>query len=452
VKILLVEDEKMTRVALTGTLRKEGYEVTPCPDGHVAMAALDQELFDLVVTDLNLPGPSGMDILARVKSSDPTARVIIMTAYASTETAVEALRQGAHDYVIKPFQTDELLARIWHIGELRAVTEENRRLRKQVAGSRERRIIGNSQGMKQLIKTINAVAPGGFNVLIQGPSGTGKELVARAVHEASSRAAGPFVAVNCTAIPESLLESELFGYRKGAFTGADRDHDGYFTRADGGSLFLDDIDDLPASVQVKLLRVIQEREIEPVGGGGTSPVDFRLICATKEDLMHLADQGKFREDLYYRLNVIPLKLPTLAERKEDIPALIDFFVTQRGGKGSFSLSPERFEALMNHSWPGNVRELENVVERMLALPDVAVAELFDSPLQGAAARLDPDLVHGPGLTLENPTFGTNYRDYMNQCEKRLVQWALTKADNNISVAARLLGLPRSTLRSKLDKE
>jgi len=451
VKILLVEDEKMTRVALTGTLRKEGHEVIPCPDGHVAMSALDGGGFDLVLTDLNLPGPNGMEILARVKRDDPAAKVIIMTAYASTETAVEALRQGAYDYVIKPFQTDEVLTRVNNIGELQAVEKENRVLRKQVAGSRERRIIGNSQGMKQLLKTIKAVAPGEFNVLIQGPSGTGKELVARAVHETSSRADGPFVAVNCTAIPETLLESELFGYRKGAFTGADRDHAGYFTRADGGSLFLDDIDDLPASVQVKLLRVIQEREIEPVGGGATTPVDFRLICATKADLRDLADQGQFRADLYYRLNVIPLKLPTLAERKEDIPALVDFFLSQRGAKDSFTLSPERFEALMAHSWPGNVRELENVVERMLALPDVAVTELFDTPLRSSADRMDSAGGDMPWISTEDPSSDANYRDYMNQCEQRLVQWALAKADNNISVAARILGLPRSTLRSKLDK-
>jgi len=257
--------------------------------------------------------------------------------------------------------------------------------------------------------------------------------------------------VNCTAIPETLLESELFGYRKGAFTGADRDHAGYFTRADGGSLFLDDIDDLPASVQVKLLRVIQEREIEPVGGGSTTPVDFRLICATKADLRDLADRGQFRADLYYRLNVIPLKLPTLAERKEDIPALVDFFLSQRGAKDSFTLSPERFEALMAHSWPGNVRELENVVERMLALPDVAVTELFDTPLRSSADRMDSAGGDMPWISTEDPSSDANYRDYMNQCEQRLVQWALAKADNNISVAARILGLPRSTLRSKLDK-
>ena len=451
-RILLVEDERMTRVALTGTLRKEGHEVTPCPDGDVAMAALEEGGFELVLTDLNLPGPDGMEILAEAKRRDSEVKVIIMTAYASTETAVEALRQGAYDYVIKPFQTDEVLARVGRISQLHAVGEENRVLRRQIAGSRERRIIGDSAGMKQVSRTIEAVAPGDYNVLILGPSGTGKELVARALHAASGRSDGPFVAVNCTAIPETLIESELFGYRKGAFTGADHDHAGYFARANGGSLFIDDIDDLPLNVQVRLLRVIQEREIEPVGGGGTVDVDFRLITASKEDLKILADRGGFREDLYYRLNVIPLKLPTLAERKEDIPALVDHFVAMRGGRGSFRLPPGAFEALMDYDWPGNVRELENVVERMMALPDIPVSELFDAPLR----RADHDGGATPETAAQESREGEfdqvgSYREYMSRCENRLLKWALARADGNISVASRILGLPRSTLRSKLEK-
>ena len=451
-RILLVEDERMTRTALTGTLRKEGHEVTPCPDGDVAMAALQEGGFELVLTDLNLPGPDGLEILSEAKRRDSEVKVIIMTAYASTETAVEALRQGAYDYVIKPFQTDEVLARVGRIGQLHAVVEENRALRRQIAGSRERRIIGDSAGMQQVSRTIEAVGPGDYNVLIQGPSGTGKELVARALHEASGRREGPFVAVNCTAIPETLIESELFGYRKGAFTGADRDHVGYFARANGGSLFIDDIDDLPLNVQVRLLRVIQEREIEPVGGGGAEAVDFRLITATKEDLKILADRGGFREDLYYRLNVIPLKLPTLAERKEDIPALVDHFVDQRGGRGTFKLPQGSFEALLDYDWPGNVRELENVVERMMALPDIPVSELFDAPLR----RADHDRGTTPETTVQTTREGEfddvgSYREYMSRCENRLLQWALARADGNISVASRILGLPRSTLRSKLEK-
>jgi len=452
-RIMLVEDEKMTMVSLTGILRKEGHEVTACPDGHAAMAALDSGSFDVVLTDLNVPGPDGLEVLARAKRDNPEAKVIIMTAYASTKTAVEALRMGAHDYITKPFQTDEVLARVARIGELQAVVAENRALRRQIDGSRQRRIVGNSPGIKQMVKTIESVAPGEYNVLIQGPSGTGKELVARAVHDASSRSEGPFVAINCTAIPETLLESELFGYRKGAFTGAERDHKGYFARANGGSLFIDDIDDLPVNVQVKLLRVIQEREIEPVGGGETVAVDFRLITATKEDLKAAVDQGRFREDLYYRLNVIPIKLPTLAERKEDIPALVKHFAVLRGAKEDFHLKSEAFGALVSYHWPGNVRELENVVERMLALPDVPVTELFDVPLRRTSATgRDPAMLALAGAEVqpvaeEMPP----YREYMQRCEQHLLQWALAQADGNITVAAKMLDLPRSTLRSKLEK-
>ena len=448
-KILLIEDEHMTRVALTGTLRKEGHDVVPCPDGHVALQALAGGDFDLVLTDLNLPGPNGLEIMKSAMERHPAPRVIIMTAYASTETAVEALRMGAFDYVTKPFQTDEILNRIRNIGLLHQVEQENRQLKASIDRSRQNRIVGNSPAIQGLKATIAAIAPGEYNVLIQGPSGTGKELVARAVHDNSSRRQGPFVAVNCSAIPDSLVESELFGYRKGAFTGADRDHQGYFARAEGGSLFLDEIDDLPLSVQVKLLRVIQEREIEPVGGGASRKVDFRLISATKNDLKTLADQGTFREDLYYRLNVIPLIVPVLAERKEDIPALVEHFVELHGKTQEFKLGRENYEAMMHYSWPGNVRELGNVVERMLALPDVPVSRLLD----GLAVNPAGESRQVGGLVdpvVTDPS-QIDYREHMQQCEENLLQWALDKADGNITTAARMLGLPRSTLRSKLDK-
>ena len=451
-KILLIEDEKMTRVALSNTLRKEGFAVTPCSDGNLALSALDNDRFDLILTDLNLPGPDGLAVLSRAKAIDPDAKVIIMTAYASTRTAVEALRNGAYDYVIKPFQPDEILARIRRIELLHAVVEENRVLRRQLQDKRQRRIVGNSPGMKHLVKTIETVAPGDYNVLIQGQSGTGKELVARAVHNASRRGGAPFVAVNCTAIPESLLESEFFGFKKGAFTGAVGDHAGYFSRADGGSIFLDDIDDLPITVQAKLLRVIQEREIEPVGGGATVAVDFRLIAATKVDLKEHVARGRFREDLYYRLNVIPLQLPTLAERKEDIPELVRHFVALHAGKGDFVLKPDCFEALLEYDWPGNVRELENVVERMLALPEVPVRELFDAPMRRIheSEPVSPDksmAIGVAGTIAEIPT----YRDFIARCEADLIRSALERADGNITNAARILDLPRSTLRSKLEK-
>ncbi len=446
-KILMVEDERMTRIALTGTLRKEGHEVTPCPDGHTALAALDNNPFDVVLTDLNLPGPDGIEVLRHAMDKDPECKVIIMTAYASTETAIEALRIGAYDYLSKPFQPDEVLARIGHIEKLLNVEAENRTLKRRIADINHHNIIGNSAVMNRLIETINTIAPGQYNVLVQGSSGTGKELVAQAIHQRSTRRDKPMVAINCTAIPETLLESELFGYRKGAFTGADRDHDGYIKRAHGGTLFIDDIDDLPASVQVKLLRVIQEKVIEPVGGRSSLKVDFRLISATKVNLKDLVAQGKFREDLYYRLNVIPLHLPTLAQRKEDIPALVEYFSKQRNNGKRLDLSNEQFSSLMSYHWPGNVRELQNVVERMLALPDIPVGELFDGPLGSMGEQAAKSL---PGQEPDPASFD-GYRAYMQSCEDRIIQWALRQSDGNISTAARMLDLPRSTLRSKLEK-
>jgi len=448
VRILLVEDERMTRTALTDTLRREGHEVTPCPDGHVAMEALESLEFELVLTDLNLPGPDGMAILDKAGRRTTPPRVMIMTAYASTETAVEALRLGACDYITKPFRTDEVLARVRNIDRLFLVEQENTELRRRITGRDEDRIVGNSPCMIQLNNTIDTIAPGEYNVLIQGPSGTGKELVARAVHARSQRRGGPFVAVNCSAIPETLMESELFGHRKGAFTGADRDHAGFFQRARGGSLFIDEIDDLPLAVQVKLLRVIQEREIEPVGGGAAEAIDFRLIAATKKDLKALAAEGRFREDLYYRLNVIPLKLPTLAERREDIPALIEHFAVKLGQAGHLDIDPAQYRVMMAYDWPGNVRELGNVVERMVALPGISVTDLLEGDLHPQA---ETPAAADPASPLEGPLGGMSYRDHMQACEDRLLGWALHQADGNISTAARLLDLPRSTLRSKLDK-
>jgi len=425
----------------------------------VALEALKAMAFDLVITDLNLPGPDGLEILKEAKSRHPAPQVIIMTAYASTETAVKALRMGARDYVTKPFQTDEILTRVSNIAQLLEIEQENRQLKARIAGDQNYVIIGNSPCIEQLRTTIDAIAPGEYNVLIQGPSGTGKELVARAVHNHSNRSDGPFMAVNCSAIPDTLVESEFFGYRKGAFTGADRDHQGYFARSHGGSLFLDEVDDLPLSVQVKLLRVIQEREIEPVGGGGTRTVDFRLIAATKKDLKSLAERGDFREDLYYRLNVIPMVLPTLAQRKEDIFALVENFVSLHGKQEQFNLDQASYQAMMAYDWPGNVRELGNVVERMLALPDIPVSQLFDGGKYSAGADETTPTVSlsrqedalGPPHPAVHPDGTLDYRKYMQECEEQLIRWALDQAGGNISNAAKTLGLPRSTLRSIIDR-
>jgi len=302
--------------------------------------------------------------------------------------------------------------------------------------------------MRNLRQTIQAIAPGGHTVLICGPSGTGKEVAARAIHELSHRAQAPFVAINCAAIPETLLESELFGYRKGAFTGADRDHQGYFESARGGTLFIDDIDDVPLSMQVKLLRVIQEREVLPVGARRPVPIDIRLVAATKSDLRELVAAGSFREDLYYRLNVIPLRMPLLRERREDIPELVRHFVLKHGGDARrWHLDPQQSRLLASHDWPGNVRELENLVERWLALPQHDLRDLLgDRPSRPTVATVVPP--SPPDLPADGQA--VDYRRYMERCERQLLDWALARAGGNVTIAARLLQLPRSTLRSRLE--
>ncbi len=446
-RILLVEDERMTRVALAGTLEREGHLVTACADGAAGLAAIGAGEFDVVLTDLKLPGAGGLDLLREVQNRGGRSKVIIMTAYASTDTAVEALRLGAYDYVSKPFQPDEILTILAHIEQFESVLQENRELKHRIRSLGDDGLVGNSPAMRRLKQTIRAVAPGDHTVLIQGPSGTGKEVAARAVHDLSRRGQAPFVAINCTAIPETLLESELFGYKKGAFTGADRDHAGYFERARGGSLFIDDIDDMPLSTQVKLLRVIQEREVHPVGGLRPVPIDIRLMTAAKTDLKELVAAGAFREDLYYRLAVIPLRLPRLRERTEDIPELVRHFVAKHGGdERRFHLDQQQCRLLAAHDWPGNVRELENLVERWLALPDQSLRELLGDTAARTAPTAPGELPSPPPLDSET----IDYRQYMDLCERRLLDWALARSGGNVTVAARLLRLPRSTLRSRLE--
>jgi DNA-binding NtrC family response regulator len=445
-RILLVEDEKMTRVALSDTLTREGHEVTTCADGEAGLEAIGSQDFAVVLTDLRLPRADGMELLRAVQDRGGHTKVIIMTAFASTESAVQALRLGAYDYITKPFQPDEVLTILGHIAHLESVVRENQELKARIRGLDSGAIVGNSPAMRKLKQTIRAVAAGDRTVLIQGPSGTGKELVARAIHEQSRRSQAPFTAINCTAIPETLLESELFGYKKGAFTGADRDHSGYFERARGGTLFIDDMDDMPLSMQVKLLRVIQEREVQPVGGRQAVPIDIRLVAASKAELKERVAAGTFREDLFYRLNVIPLRLPLLRERREDIPELIRHFVAKHGGGAPPPrLGLYEYQMLAAHPWPGNVRELENLVERWLSLPGLDIRELLDAPVR----PVDPPPTAPPALPPLD-TEALDYREYMRICERRLLDWALARSGGSVTVAARLLRLPRSTLRSRLE--
>jgi len=444
-KLLLVEDEKITRITLANTLANEGYRVTSCETGVEGLEKIKSDKFEIIVTDLRLPKVSGLDLLKEAKDFQPDCKVIVMTAYASVETAVEALKLGAYDYLIKPFSPDKLLTTLNHIRRFKKMQDENIHLKQRLGLFENRTIIGGSQPILKLMETIKAVAKNDYTVLIQGESGTGKELVARALHFYGPRVNSSFIPINCSAIPETLLESELFGHEKGAFTGAVKTHVGLFERADGGTLFLDDIDDFPFQLQVKLLRVLQEKEITRVGGTKSIKVNVRVIVATKIDLQKLVDESKFRQDLYYRLNIIPLKIPPLRERKEDIPLLAEHFFIKRGAKEKISLiTPSVLEKMKSYDWPGNVRELENFVERMIALSDI----------DGWENELFAYLSHNETVQNVKEEADENYptyEEFIGGKEKEIFVWAMKKAGGNVSKAASLLGLPRSTFRSKLEK-
>jgi len=442
-KILLVEDEKITRITLTQTLAKEGYDVTSSEDGRFGLTLLQTQLFDILITDLRLPGVNGMELLKTAKERSPNCVVILMTAYATVENAVEALKLGAYDYLTKPFTPDKLLSMLSHIHELHLIMDENKELKKRLESFESRTIVGKSPQMDKLQHTIHSVAAREYTVLIEGESGTGKELVARALHFHSSRKEQPFITINCAAIPESLLESELFGHEKGAFTGAIRRHVGYFERANGGTIFIDDIDDFPLNLQVKLLRVLQEREIIRVGGTASIAVDVRVICATKVDLKERVERNLFREDLFYRLDIIRIKIPPLRERPEDLLPLLTHFFEKYGYPDKQKLlTIDVLTLLQSYSWPGNVRELENLAERLIALSEtVPLEEIVRESISLRRAN-EEDSVHGGG---GYPPYGK----FMKQKENEIIAWALNRTNHNITAAAELLGLPRSTLRSKL---
>jgi DNA-binding NtrC family response regulator len=442
-RILLVEDEKITRITLTQTLAKEGYDVTSSEDGRHGLTLVQTQMFDVLITDLRLPGVNGMELLKTAKERSPNCIVILMTAYATVENAVEALKLGAYDYLTKPFTPDKLLSMLSHIRELHHVMDENKELKKRLESFENRTIVGRSSQMEKLQHTIHSVAAREYTVLIEGESGTGKELVARALHFHSSRKDHPFITINCAAIPESLLESELFGHEKGAFTGAIRRHVGYFERANGGTIFIDDIDDFPLNLQVKLLRVLQEREIIRVGGTTSTAVDVRVICATKVDLKERVGRNLFREDLFYRLDIIRIKIPPLRERPEDLVPLLTHFLEKYGYPDKQKLlTIDVLSLLQSYSWPGNVRELENLAERLIALSETLPPEeiVRESILLRRAKQEDP--VHKDG---GYPPYG----EFIKQKENEIIAWALNRTNHNISAAAELLGLPRSTLRSKL---
>ena len=448
-KVLIVDNEKSMRDFLSIVLKKEGYFVETAEDGDHALKILEKDIYDLVLTDMKMPRMSGLDLLKALKDLSPETIIIMMTAYASAETAVEAMKEGAYDYLTKPFQIDEVKLIIKNALERRKLRQENSQLRRELKGQATfTQIIGKSEKMKRVLDLVRKVADSKSNVLIYGESGTGKELIARAIHFNSARRDRSFVTVNCSALPEALLESELFGHMKGSFTGAIGNKEGLFEIAHEGSIFLDEIGETSLSIQVKLLRVLQEKEFRRVGGTKDLKVDVRIIAATNRDLEKLVAEGKFREDLYYRLDVIPIDLPPLRERPEDIPLLAEFFLgrfNQSLGKEIAGIEPEAMRILMNHEWKGNVRELENVVERAVALASskmLTLADFNQGFLKQAESFPIPASIPEDGLHLE---------DLIGKIEKELLLKALQETNWVKKEAAKLLHLNFRSFRYRLDK-
>jgi two-component system, NtrC family, response regulator AtoC len=441
-RILIVDDEPSIRKVLAAHLKKFGYEVDQAEDGAAAIARLQSEVWHLVITDLRMPGIDGLALLQWAKENLPGLPVILVTAHGTVDTAVEALKRGAFDYVTKPFDRDEL-----HGVILKALATEARTVHHlQPEADRRWDLVGSTPQMREVYRLVEKVASSPTTALITGESGTGKELVARALHEHSDRRNEPFVQINCGAIPENLFEAELFGYERGAFTGATGTKPGRFELAHGGTLFLDEVGELPLSMQVKLLRVLQERTVDRVGGTRPIQVDVRLVAATNADLAAEVAAGRFRSDLYYRLDVIPIHLPPLRERKEDLPLLVEHFLQKfnhRLGKRIARVDPEALAALLEHPWPGNVRELENLMERSVLLAEGETLGLADLPgLRRGAPGADQEPLADLGLK-------EYVRVHTARLERARIQAVLDAEDHNVTRAARRLGISRKSLQTKM---
>ncbi len=452
--ILVVEDEAKMRRLLELNLSEEGHAVLAAADAEAGIRLLQKEHIDLVITDLRLPGKDGLEFLQSVKSTNAALPVVVMTAYGTVETAVEAMKAGASDYVLKPFSLEEMKLIVRKELGVRRLVEENRSLREALGHRYEfRNIVARSAGMQEVLATVERVATTNSTVLLGGESGVGKDMVARAIHEHSPRRAGPFVKINCTAIPENLLESELFGYEKGAFTGAINSKPGKFELADKGTIFLDEIGDVPGSTQVKLLRVLQDREFERLGGTKTIKVDVRVVAATNQDLRAALEEGTFREDLYYRLNVVPINIPPLRDRREDVPYLVDHFVARFGresGKPLAGITPEAQKKLMEFHWPGNVRELENIIERAVALSAGGSIGVDDIRLDLSPSKPAFGTAGGPARGEDAAPFPPSGLT-LEQFEDEIIKESLRRTNGNKSQAARLLGISRNALRYRLSK-
>lgn len=444
-KILVIEDEKNMREILSILLEGEGYEVVTAPDGITGIEQIKKDIYDLIITDIKMPGHSGFDVLKEAKEISPETLVIMITAFGTTESAIEAMKLGAYDYIHKPFKIDEIRLVVKNALEKKRLRSEVSVLREKIKTTYE---LGNifyrNSKMQELLRILPKIAESNSNVLITGESGTGKEFFATALHNLSPRKENKFVAINCASLPEGLLESELFGHMKGAFTGAVSNKQGLFEVADKGTLFLDEIGDMPLSLQAKLLRVLENSTFRRVGGTSDIKVDVRIIAATNKNLKEQIESGRFREDLFYRLNVIPIHLPPLRERREDIPLLIDYFI-KKYSKVPKKVSPSAMKLLINCPWKGNIRELENAIERIVLMTDQEEITVSDIPVDIVSAPLEPSglpVLTGDGIELDR---------IIEEIEKRYITEALRLSGGSKTDAARLLNISFRSLRHRLHK-
>jgi two-component system response regulator HydG len=444
--LLVVDDEPSNLESLERIFAREGLTVVVAPDGREGLEVLRKRRIDVCLTDLMMPNVSGVDLLKAARQISPETEVVLMTAYGTVETAVEAMREGAYDFITKPLKRAHVVRVVEKALEKQSLLVENRTLRAQLEAARKKPIVGQSLAMRRTLEVVQQAAPSVATVLLLGESGTGKELLARQIHELSPRAGRAFVPVNCAAIPETILEGELFGYEKGAFTGATQRRDGRFAQADGGTLFLDEIGEISPSVQVKLLRVLQEGEIERLGGK-SQKIDIRLVAATNRDLKRAVTEGRFREDLYYRLNVIAVHVPPLRDRRDDVPLLVDHFLTRFREKNQKSISGctrAALDALSAYHWPGNVRELENAIERAVVLSKSSVIDVDDLPRELRGGNLLADSLGSQhALTFE---IGTP----LEEIELRVIHETLRYTKGDKRLAAQLLGIATRTIYRKLD--
>jgi two-component system nitrogen regulation response regulator GlnG len=462
-RILVADDEESIRWVLSKALTKKGFTVDLATSGTEALAMSRQQSYDLAVLDIKMPGISGLELLSRFQEEHPQLLVVIMTAESSMKNAVEAMKRGAYDYITKPFDLDALDAIILKARQAAEITEEVHRLKEEIKEHYhlDRSIIGNSQPMQDVYKVLGKVAPSDVTVLITGESGTGKELVGRAIHFNSPRLGKPFLALNCAAIPRELLESELFGFEKGAFTGATERKTGKFEQAAGGTLFLDEIGDMPLELQAKLLRVLQEKEITRTGGATSIPVDVRIVAATNQDLKEKVRNREFREDLYYRLNVVPICLPALRERREDIPQLVEFFIRRAHQElkvAARGCTEEAMNLLRRFDWPGNVRELENTIQRAALLSPDQLLTPADFPgltseggreNEGSLEAIIAGKLQSSLAQMDVQELDNLYDMVLHQMERPLINIVLDKTRGNQVRAAEILGINRNTLRKKI---